>query len=300
LQKLASYCSENDTTKIRFNELRDLCDEYLYSYSGGFQTHMGGNFDKLVIELQSEGFLERKKISPRRTFLVPNITKIEGHFHKNKLKKSLDNMNSVVELSLMGSPKERYSSDMHQRSFFEHVQISEKLGVKSIRAKSKDFLKKDAGPGLSATLESDLVKISAASTNGTEVVTIDKYTTLQLLDSVQQIVRQNKAYQPFMVILRYNGIPQSLDELIKSERFFDFYQGLSTYFIEWAEHFERYKISQQEKSSLLQSKIEDLSEDGKERLRIFLKDLIDNIAKDHVSIPIVSEIYQKLSNKDED
>jgi hypothetical protein len=128
LQILASYCSKNDTTKIRFNELRDLCDEYLDAYSDGFQTHMGGNFDKLVIELQSEGFLERKKISPRRTFLVANITKIEGYFHKNKLKKSLDNMNSVVELSLMGSPKERYSSDMHQRSFFEHVQISEKFG----------------------------------------------------------------------------------------------------------------------------------------------------------------------------
>ena len=263
---------------------------------------MGGNFDKLVTELQSEGFLEREKISPKRTFLIPDIPKIESYLHKNKLKKSLDNMDSVVKQILRDSSDEgsRYPFDItvKARPLVDSVSASEMLGMKVIRVESKDFLKKDAGPGLSATLESNLVDVSYAS--NTNALTINKETTKQLSELVQHIIAQNKVPLSFMVILCYNGIPSSLDDLIKSERFYDFYQKLSDYFVEWAEHFEMYEIGQEDKNSLYDGKIEDLSEDGQDKLKVFLQDLIGNTPKGNILTPILSGIYQKISNDDSD
>jgi hypothetical protein len=302
LQKITCYCRKNNTNKIRFNELRAMCDEYLDAYSGGYQTNMGGNFDKLVTELQSEGFLEREKISPKRTFLIPDMLKIESYLQKNKLKKSLDNMNSVVKQILGDSSDEgsRYPFDIVQkaRHLVDSVPASEMLGMKVIRVESKDFLKKDAGPGLSATLESNLVDISSAS--NTNALTINKETAIQLLELIQQIIAQNKVSPSFMVILRYNGIPSSLHELIKSERYYDFYHKLSDYFVEWLEHFEKYEIGQEDKNSLFDGKIEDLSEHTKDKLKVFLQDLIDNTPKDNILTPILSGICQKISNDDSD
>ena len=213
LQKITCFCRKNNTNKIRFNKLRALCDEYLDAYSGGYQTNMGGNFDKLVTELQSEGFLEREKISPKRTFLIPDILKIESYLHKYKLKKSLDNMDSVVKQTVRDSSDEgsRYPFDItvKARPLVDSVPASDALEMKVIRVESKDFLKKDAGPGLSAALESNLVDVSYAG--NTNALTINKETTKQLSELVQQIIAQNKGPPSFMVILRYNGIPSSLD-----------------------------------------------------------------------------------------
>lgn len=175
---------------------------------------------------------------------------------------------------------------------------SDTLGMKVIRVKSKDFLKKDVGPGLSAALESNLVDISSAS--NTNTLSINKETTTQLSELVQQIIAQNNVPPSFMIVLRYNGIPSSLDELIKSERFYDFYQKLNDYFVEWVKHFEMYEICQEDKKSLYDGKIEDLSEDGQDKLKVFLQDLIGNIPKDNVLIPILSGIYRKISNDDSD
>jgi hypothetical protein len=99
-----------------------------------------------------------------------------------------------------------------------------------------------------------------------------------------------------MIILRYNGIPSSLDELINSERSYDFYQKLSAFFVEWAERFEKYEINQVDKNSLCDGKIEDLSEDGRDKLKEFLQDLIDKTPKDNVLTPILSGIHRNISN----
>jgi hypothetical protein len=298
LRELRSYCVKNSVSKIGYSKLRELSNSFLDSYSGGFQTNMGGNFDKLITELQSQGLLERKRTSPKRTFIVPSIPKIDEYFRKNDLKRSLDEMNNITGLIPKNSFDEgdNYSFDTKQKRRYiaESAPTSEMLQMKVTRRKLRDFLKKDVEPGLSATL----VDISFAGDASAE--TIKHKITKRLLELTQQIISQNNVSSQFMLILRYAGIPCSQDELGRSERFSNFYRRLGVYFVEWAEHFEMYELIQRDKASLNEGKIEELSKDGRGKLKIFLRDLIDNFAKDQVSISIISEIYKKILSDDED
>jgi hypothetical protein len=59
-------------------------------FTDGFQTIYGGAFD-INIKFE-EGYLKRDKKSPRKTFIIPDISKIESLIDKKRLKNSFDKM----------------------------------------------------------------------------------------------------------------------------------------------------------------------------------------------------------------
>jgi hypothetical protein len=67
----------------------------LNEFTGGYQTDYGGAFDIHNKKYEKQKYLKRDKRSPRITFIVPDITKIENLLDKKRLKNSLDRMNLV-------------------------------------------------------------------------------------------------------------------------------------------------------------------------------------------------------------
>ncbi|CAN5121397.1 hypothetical protein BH18THE2_BH18THE2_14360 [soil metagenome] len=290
-----TYCQTNNKEYIKYATLRGLCNEKLVQLTSGERTELGGSFESMIKRLSDPSAAADKRFFTRTrseytrkdSRIYPNIDLIKSELQKRKLISYLDSDRKVISYSTVS------------KRLSENAKISETLRMKVTRVKSRDFLKKDAGPGLSSSLESNLVDVFAPTAGYKDTLDI-KNTITQFQELVKDIAIQNKTQRSFIVLLRYNGIPNSLNELIKSERFSDFYQKLSAYFVEWAECFEKYEVTQQDKIFLLEGKIEALSEVGKNKVTVFLENLIDNIPKDNASIPIVSEIYQKISSNDGD
>jgi len=294
------YCESNNAEYIKYATFRKLCNERLAHLTNGARTELGGSFESMIKRLTDTSIPGEKRFFTRirseytkkDSRIYPNIDLIKAELQRRKLISHLADSNrkiSVLDTKVSVSKPLR-----------ENVKVTEMLGTKVTRVKSRDFLKKDVGPGLSSSLESNLVDVITSTPGNNSGLNINKETKKQLSDLVQQIIAQNKVPLSFMVILRYNGIPSSLDELIKSERFYDFYQKLNDYFVEWAEHFEMYEIGQEDKNSLYDCKIEDLSEDGQDKLKEFIQDLIGNTPKDNIVTPILSGFYRKISNDDSD
>lgn len=75
------YCEGQKVKKIRFSELKKLCNEALSLISEGKQTDMGGSFNHLLTRLESIGdtknrFLRRERKSSKGSFIIPDIEKI--------------------------------------------------------------------------------------------------------------------------------------------------------------------------------------------------------------------------------
>jgi hypothetical protein len=233
----------------------------------------------------------RSEYTKKDSRICPKIDLIKAELQRRKLISHLADSNrkiSVLDTKVSVSKPLR-----------ENVKITEILGTKVTRVKSRDFLKKDVGPGLSSSLESNLVDVFTSIPDNNSSLDINKETMTQLTDLVKDTAIQNKIKQSFTVVLEYNGIPNSLDKL-NSENLSEFYKKISAYFIEWAEYFEMYEIGQEDKKSLYDGKIEDLSEDGQDKLKVFLQDLIGDTPKNNILTSILSGIYRKISNDDSD
>ena len=288
-----TFCQTNNTKYVKYATLRGLCNEKLAQLTSGERTEFGGSFESMIKRLSDPSTATNKRFFTRTrseytrkdSRIYPNMDLIRSELRRKKLISYLDSDRRIISYTEVS------------KRLGENVKISETLRLKVTRVKSKDFLKKDVGPGLSSSLESNLVDVFTPTAGYKSTLDING-TITPFQELVKDIAIQNKTQQSFIVILRYNGIPNTLNELIKSERFSDFYQKLSAYFVEWAEHFEKYEINPKDKNSLIQGKIEDLSEDGKDKLKVFLQDVIDNTPKVDILTPILLGIYQKISNDD--
>jgi hypothetical protein len=80
---------------MRYSELRRLSNDVLTAHTDGYQTDYGGAFDHYITKYEEEGYLKRDKKSPRKTFIIPNIPKIEDLLDRKRLKNSLDRMELV-------------------------------------------------------------------------------------------------------------------------------------------------------------------------------------------------------------
>ena len=95
LIELTKYCEDSNAESVRYMELKRLSNDKLNEFTGGYQTDFGGAFEICIKKYEKQGYLKRDKKSPRKTFIVPDISKIESLLDKKRLKNSLDRMNLV-------------------------------------------------------------------------------------------------------------------------------------------------------------------------------------------------------------
>jgi hypothetical protein len=93
LAEAVKYCESNDTNKIRYSELKKLCNQRLSELTLGVETDFGGNFEKYIVYFEEEPkptrLLERQR-EGSKSYLIPNIQNIARLFERKNISKSLD------------------------------------------------------------------------------------------------------------------------------------------------------------------------------------------------------------------
>ena len=96
--------------------------------------------------------------------------------------------------------------------------------------------------------------------------------------------------------IKYNGIPDSVSAFDQSQKFYEFYHTLSTFFIEWAKRHQHYLVREADKLSLENGKVNMLSEDTRLKFVLFLHSLLKEDTG-NVSKPLLSELVKNIENR---
>ncbi len=93
LAEAVKYCESNDTIRIRYAELKKLCNQKLSELTLGEETDFGGSFEKYILFFEEEPkptrLLERQR-DRSKSYIIPNIQSIARLFEKRNISKSLD------------------------------------------------------------------------------------------------------------------------------------------------------------------------------------------------------------------
>lgn len=99
--------------------------------------------------------------------------------------------------------------------------------------------------------------------------------------------------------IEYKGIPSNVNDLKASQKYSEFFQKISAFFTEWSERFDNYHIDDKDIKNLQYGNVGLLSDNTKDKFKVFIDTLIKNSIKDNndknKSGPILSEIYGQVS-----
>src|SRR5919107_2918154 len=102
LQEAVKYCKGKNVNKIRYSDLKRLCNDRLSELTAGYQTDFGGSFEKYIVDLESnsepnKSFLKRYKEKPGKSFIIPDISKIINLLDKRNLNNLVKTLESSKE-----------------------------------------------------------------------------------------------------------------------------------------------------------------------------------------------------------
>ena len=95
LLECIKYCTRSRTDRIRYTQLKNLCNDKLADLTGGQETDMGGSFEKYIVKSESKDkpnnrLVERQKIRHKESYVIPNIQTIRNYFTKRNLINLID------------------------------------------------------------------------------------------------------------------------------------------------------------------------------------------------------------------
>lgn len=193
LQEAIKYCKEKNVDKIRYSDLKRLCNDRLSDLTDGYQTDFGGSFEKYIIDLESnsepeKSFLKRYKQKPGKSFILPDIPKIINLLDKRDL-------NNLVKT--MESSKEPYGAFSLLDSL-TYSPLTYSLPGYGTCAGVDDDIRKSA-----AVYTSNTLNIYTNYPEGKRFRLIDE--DIQQLQLLGKAIASRDKSTPFKVILEYMG-----------------------------------------------------------------------------------------------
>ena len=85
-----SLFEKNNITEIRYNQLKELCNNRLNQETKGEQTAYGGSFERHLKYLIDKDLVKRVYGGKILTMIISDIHKIEHALQESKLNESLD------------------------------------------------------------------------------------------------------------------------------------------------------------------------------------------------------------------
>jgi hypothetical protein len=87
LLEAKKYVQRNNTDRIRYSPLKQLCNEKLAYLTRNHETDFGGKFENYIVKFESKHepakrFLVRDKIRRKESYIIPNVGKIVNLFAK--------------------------------------------------------------------------------------------------------------------------------------------------------------------------------------------------------------------------
>ena len=93
LAEAVKYCENSDSIKIRYSELKSICNQRLAELTLGKEMDFGGSFEKYILYFEEEPKPTRLIVRQKersKTYIIPNIQNIARLFEKKNISKSLD------------------------------------------------------------------------------------------------------------------------------------------------------------------------------------------------------------------
>jgi hypothetical protein len=95
LLEAAKHIQKNNVDRIRYTNLKRLCNEKLAYLTDNHKTDFGGKFEDYIVKFESKDepnkrMLKREKIRRKESYIIPNIEKIRVLFTKKTIINLID------------------------------------------------------------------------------------------------------------------------------------------------------------------------------------------------------------------
>jgi hypothetical protein len=201
LKEAVDYCANNQE-RLRYTTLKKLSNESLSKLTEGKETDFGGNFENIIKRLEKEvpnkRLLRRVKESSKKTFIIPEIDKINDLLGKRGLlDSSKEDISSYLpfEKRVGDTPKTYYG-------FYRITNPSERVQV---YRNWTQFAKEK----------------QVYSSSFWDISVLREDERFSLLDTdIQKILRLGEKIssendsRPFRIILEFRGLPISMTDTL--------------------------------------------------------------------------------------
>jgi hypothetical protein len=255
LELLVDYCERHQINKVRYSDLKHDCDERINALTDGYQSAFGGSFDKFITDLEAKSespdkrLVERYKQSPKRTYIIPDISKIKAFLQGKDMVRSFNNLNLVQKKLELQKAAKLTSEEIMNAT--EGKFSADKLSDK----RYYDFML-EAHVEIDAVLSSYNWRLYYASPKNSTFNMPEGILSKFLLLGYDTAMLNKTATLPFRIILEFRGASdEEKDETYKSLHAIKYCE----WFVKWARIFHNYEISDEDQNNIVKRDLDSLS-----------------------------------------
>jgi hypothetical protein len=195
------YCREHNTGGIQYSILKRLCNEKLSELTHGKSTDFGGQFEKLLKTMSGEEdinkrFLSRERRSKKKSFIYPDIPKIESYLVRTHL-----GLSSRISWDSKDIDREILVKAYKKIATSNSEKIIPRLNTEaSPHEKSQHEYMKDAAIDMATYLSTHFVNISYFHPTN-NIFILDEDTLSDFLRGVVRVSSNIGLLNPFKIII---------------------------------------------------------------------------------------------------
>jgi hypothetical protein len=269
------YCGEHNTGRIQYSILKRLCNEKLSELTHGKNTDFGGQFEKLLVTMSdaediNKRFLSRERLSKKKSFIYPDIQKIESYLVRTYL-----GLSSRISWDYKDVDRETLEKAYRGIATGNSKKIIPRLKAKANSyERSQHEYMKEAAIEMATYLSSHFINVSYFHPSGKAFI-LDEDTLTYFFGGSERVSSKIGLGSPFKIIIEYRGVPEVTEDEDGISTGLKYANKLCDIFVPWARRFHHYEIQEFEKQYIRENRVERLSKTTRQYLdefrSIFLK-----------------------------
>jgi hypothetical protein len=254
------YCREPNTVRIQYSILKRLCNKKLSELTHGKITDFGGQFEKLLITMSgkediNKKFLSRERLSKKKSFIYPDIQKMESYLVRTRL-----GLSSGISWDSKDIDSETLAKAYKKIAASNSEKIIPPLNVQmSPHERSQHEYMKNAAIEMATFLSTHFVNISCFHPTN-KIFTPDEDTLCDFLRGSERVSSRVGLGTPFKIIIEYRGVPEIMENEDGISTGLKYANKLCDIFVVWAHKFHNYNVVEFEKEQIRENRVEQLSE----------------------------------------
>ena len=263
------YCREYNTRRIQYSILKRLCNTKLSELTHGKITDFGGQFEKLLVTMSglediNKKFLSRERLSKKKSFIYPDIQKMESYLLRTRI--GLSSRISWDYKDIDGETLVKAYKNIATRNS-EKIIPDLKTGASRHERSQHEYMK-DAAIEMAAFLSTHFVNISYSHPTN-KIFTLDEDTLCDFFRGSERVSTKVGRGSPFKIIIEYRGVPEVTEDDDGISVGLKYANKLCDIFVVWAHRFHDYDVQEYEKEHIREYRVERLSDITKQYFKEF-------------------------------
>lgn len=263
------YCREHNIAKIQYSVLKRLCNERLSELTHGKTTDFGGQFEKLVVIMYdmediNKRFLSRQRLSKKKSFIYPDIQKMESYLLRTQLR-----LSSRISWDSKDVNRETLVKAYKKIAASNSEKIIPRLdALASPQERAQHEYMKDAAIEMASFLSTHFVNISYFHPSN-KMFTLDEDTLCDFFKGSERVCSKVGLGSPFKIMIEYRGVPEIVEDDDGISGGLKYANKLCDIFVVWAHRFHDYDVQEYEKELIRENRVERLSEITRQHFKEF-------------------------------